>query len=102
MASYVLSLEALSDFQNIARYTRHQWGDLQAAKYRDQLESCAEMIATGKGNFKIRSDILPGLRMARCQSHYIFCLPQGGAPAVILAVLHQRMDLITRIAERLK
>ncbi len=46
-------------------------------------------------------DLYPGLRMMRCEHHYIFCLPRPETPALIVAILHERMDLIARIAGRL-
>lgn len=60
-----------------------------------------ENIAAGKVLFKDLSALYPALRMARCQHHYIFCLPREHAPALIVAILHERMDLIRRLADRL-
>ena len=47
------------------------------------------------------SDLYPKLLMAHCEHHYAFALPREGAPALIVAILHERMDLMTRLAERL-
>ena len=47
------------------------------------------------------SSLHPGLIMARCQYHYLFCLPRPDAPALIVAILHERMDLMARLADRL-
>ncbi len=101
MASYVLAPGAQADLRDIARYTRRQWGKPQALKYRDRLEKCAETIALGEGRSKDLSDIHPGLRMVRCEHHFIFCLPRGEAPALIVAILHERLDLMRRLATRL-
>lgn len=60
-----------------------------------------EDIAAGKVPFKDLSALYPALRMARCQHHYIFCLPRDHAPALIVAILHERMDLMGRLADRL-
>ena len=43
----------------------------------------------------------PGLRMCRREHHYIFGLPRPDAPTLIIAILHERMDLIARAAGRL-
>ena len=48
------------------------------------------------------SFLLPGLRMASCGKHFIFCMPQAGRPSVILAILHERMDLMARLKNRLQ
>ena len=45
--------------------------------------------------------VYPGLRSVLCQHHYIFSLTRQNAPAVVLAVLHERMDLIARLRNRL-
>lgn len=47
------------------------------------------------------SALYPALRMARCEHHYVFCLPRENAPALIVAIFHERMDLMTRLADRL-
>lgn len=47
-------------------------------------------------------EVYPGLRLAHCGHHYIFCLPREDAPALIVAVLHERMDLMLRLAARLQ
>ncbi len=53
-------------------------------------------------NFKDMSALYPALRMAHCEHHYVFCLPREDAPALIVAILHERMDLMARLADRLK
>lgn len=58
-------------------------------------------LASGKGAFREMSEIYPTLRMAHCEHHYVFCLPRKRAPALIVAILHERMDLMIRLAERL-
>ena len=100
--SYVLTKAASADLRDIARYTKSQWGAQQARKYGDALEQCAEAIALGKGRFTLLPEIRKDLRVMRCQNHYIYCLPRKGEPALILAVLHERMDLLARIANRLR
>ncbi|WP_246047892.1 type II toxin-antitoxin system RelE/ParE family toxin [Hankyongella ginsenosidimutans] len=46
-------------------------------------------------------ELYPGLRMVRCQHHYIFCLPRTGQPPLIVAILHKRMDMMARLGSRL-
>ena len=59
-------------------------------------------VAAGQGVFKDISALYPALRMARCDNHYVFCLPREDAPALIVAIFHERMDLMVRLADRLK
>jgi toxin ParE1/3/4 len=102
MAGYDLSPEALADLLDIADYTKRKWGIEQAAKYRNQLEDCAEAIAVGKDRPRDLSHIKPGLRSIRCQQHYIYFVRMEDMTARIVAILHEQMDLMARIAERLK
>ncbi len=38
---------------------------------------------------------------SRCEHHYVFFMTRDDACPLILAVLHENMDLIARISERL-
>ena len=58
-------------------------------------------LAEGRGLFKDMSALYPALRMTRCQDHYVFCLPQQDAPARIVAIFRERMDLMKRLVDRL-
>ena len=40
--------------------------------------------------------------MLHCEHHYIFCLQRDDAPALVVAILYERMDLMRRVADRLK
>jgi hypothetical protein len=39
--------------------------------------------------------------MAHFEHHSVFCLPREDAPALVMAIFHARMDLMTRLADRL-
>lgn len=101
-ASYVLLAAAEADLRDIVHYTRTQWGDAQTRSYVAKLKSCIEAVALGEGFFKDMTALYPGLRMARCEHHYIFCLPRDDAPALVVAIFHERMDLMVRLTDRLK
>lgn len=58
-------------------------------------------LAEGKAPFKDMSALHQALRMARCEHHHVFCLLREDAPALIVAILHERMDLMKRLADRL-
>lgn len=47
------------------------------------------------------SALYPALRVAHCEHHYAFCLPREKACALIVAIFHERMDLMARLADRL-
>ncbi|KPW69764.1 hypothetical protein ALP82_200041 [Pseudomonas savastanoi pv. fraxini] len=102
MTGYVLTAAAESDLRGIVRYTRKQWGDAQVRRYIATLEQGIANLADGRGVFKDMSALFPALRMGRHEHHYVFCLPREGAPALIVAIFHERMDLMTRLVDRLK
>jgi toxin ParE1/3/4 len=102
MPSWMLSADALRDLREIRRYTEREWGNQQALKYRVQLRACAERLANQPTSGKNMSELKTGLRSLRCQHHYIFCMFAAETPPLVVAIFHERMDLITRIAARLK
>lgn len=100
-APYILTRSAAADLREIVRYSLKAWGRPQCQAYIAQIEEAAEELALGQGVFKCRDDLLPGLRVRRAGHHYVFCLPDDDQPALILAILHERMDQIVRLKERL-
>ena len=99
--AYVLTLEAEADLRGIIRYTRQQWSDEQVRVYIGRLERGIARLAARQGAYRKMSDLYPKLLMAHCEHHYAFALPGEGGPALIVAILHERMDLMARLAERL-
>ena len=100
--AFVLTKAAEADVRDIIRYTRRQWGGDQTRSYIAGLTRGIEAVAAGAGVFKDMTAVYPGLRMVHCQHHYIFCLPRENAPALVVAILHERMDLMTRLVDRLR
>lgn len=98
---YVLTKGAEADLVAIARYTDHEWGQVRREQYIRQIETVASELARGAGVYRRRDDLYPGVRVRLAGHHYVFCLPQDDRPAVILAILHERMDLIVKLNERL-
>ena len=91
---------AKEDLAHIARYTAQKWGKPQAMKYAGLLDSCFQKIAQDKDMSK---NILPhreDIRVCRCEHHYVFYLRKDQT-SIILAVLHERMDLVERLKKRL-
>lgn len=101
MTSYILTTGAEADLRNVIRYTRKQWGAAQVRHYIAILEKGIASLAAGEGYFRDMNDLYPALRMARCEHHYVFCLPRERAPALIVAIFHERMDLMTQLADRI-
>lgn len=101
MRAYVLTEGAEADLRDIIRYTRKQWGATQVRRYMGKLEQSIISLAAGKGPFTVVNELYPALRMARFEHHYVFCLPREDGPALVVAIFHERMDLMTRLADRL-
>ncbi|HCR3450480.1 TPA: type II toxin-antitoxin system RelE/ParE family toxin [Citrobacter werkmanii] len=101
MTAYILTTDAEADLRGIIRYTRKQWGGAQVRRYIARLEHGIAGLATGRGSFRDMSELFPELRMMHCEHHYVFCLPRGSAPALVVAIFHERMDLMARLSERL-
>jgi plasmid stabilization system protein ParE len=98
---YVVSKGGGADLIDIARYTTKKWGAAQCRAYISQLEQGAEAIAKGEGTFKEVGGLYPELRVALCGKHYIFCLPRLGDLPLIVAIFHERMDIMARLKNRL-
>jgi len=100
-STYVYTRQAEAELREIVRYTTRQWGVAQARVYARQIDAVAAALAAGQGVFKDWGDLLPGLRVQAAGSHYVFCVHRPGQTALILAILHQRMDLMARLKDRL-
>lgn len=99
--NYVLTADAEADLRGIVRHTRKEWGAQQVRTYVAKLKTGIARVAGEQGVFRELDALYPKLRMARCEHHYVFCLPRENAPALIVAILHERMDLMARLVDRL-
>lgn len=99
---YVLTEAAEADLRSIIRYTRTQWGNAQVRRYIATLERGMARLAAHQGAFRDMSALYPALYMAHCEHHYLFCLARDNAPALIVAIFHERMSLMSRLAARLE
>jgi toxin ParE1/3/4 len=102
MPSYGLSYEAENDLEKIIEYTNKEYGVAQTLKYVDELETCAESMASSYGHYRELLNIHPRLRMKHCQKHYIFGVMEENKPMVVVAIFHEKMQLMKRLKNRLK
>lgn len=99
MTAYRLTRSAQQDLIDIWLYTQETWGEAQADSYQDALHLCCEQIAAGQAQAKP----VPGLERVKshhCQHHYLFFTERDPA-VIVLAVLHERMNLVERLRDRL-
>jgi hypothetical protein len=104
MIPYDLTPEAEDDLKNIIRYTIEQWGIEQAQHYAHLLETAFYTIANNQTISRTFSKTYPQIKVKKCEHHYIFYLPpqQELSRPVIVAILHERMDLVSRLKGRLE
>ncbi|MEO7468018.1 MULTISPECIES: type II toxin-antitoxin system RelE/ParE family toxin [Sphingobium] len=99
--AYVLTATAETELQDIIAYTYDRWGEDQARAYANTLLGSMTALAAGHERYRDLADLHPGLRTAKSGRHHIFCLVRVDAPALVIAILHERMDLMMRLNERL-
>lgn len=101
MADYQLTADADADLSGIAAYTIETWGIEQARRYEAALVAHFAAIARStvrcRAPFKDRPDFL----VSRCEHHYVFHRVRNNQCPLILAVFHERMNLMARLRERL-
>jgi len=100
-ASYEISIAAEKDWRGILRYTLDNFGKRQVQKYTNSLLKCLDDLANGVGLYKEIDVSGHQVLIKRCQRHYIFALNQTDQPLLIIAILHEQMDLIQRLKNRL-
>jgi toxin ParE1/3/4 len=101
MANYELTEAADEDLKGIASYTISKWGSGQAVRYGAFLDAHFEAIGSGKARTRVFLRHRPELRVSRARNHYVFHLEREKQCPLILAVLHEHMDLLTRLRARL-
>ena len=101
MTSYELTADAEEDLKQIARYTVKEWGKKQSLKYGALLEACFEKIAHRTAIARVFSKTYPQVKFVHCEHHYVFYLDFENRPPCIIAVLHEAMDIVARLDERL-
>jgi toxin ParE1/3/4 len=101
MPAYDLTLAAQADIEEIARYSLDQWGESKARDYAARLDACFDRIAAGHAVCRTVSRTFPQVQATRCERHIVFFLPVAGGKPRIIAVLHERMEMLIRLKDRL-
>lgn len=100
---YKITKPAADDLKAIWRYTFDRHGEDQADKYLTALKAGCRKIADNPEGW--RSLTLAGhdVRLYHCEHHYIVYTTTGirGAKVAILAFLHERMNIMARLQDRL-
>lgn len=98
--NYKISIEAKNDIENIWLYSYENWSLEQADRYLDLIIDEIEYIAENPYSGKDFSDVIKGYLRTRVKSHFIFYKVNKKKNEVeIIRILHQRMDIETRLYE---
>ncbi len=101
MQLYELTASAQEDIKQIARYTITKWGKQKSLHYASLLDQRFREIAARTAYSRSLLKNYPHVMVNRCEHHYIFYVHPEGKPPQIIAVLHERMEMLTRLKDRL-
>ena len=91
-SDYQLTPQAAADLVEIWQYTKETWGEVQAAKYTDEIEQAILRLAggevTGRPCINLVARHGAKLRYWRAGKHYIIHRQFGDGPLQILTILH--------------
>jgi|TARA_B110000208_G_C11544535_1_gene349279 toxin ParE1/3/4 len=99
---YKLTKDAESDLREVARYTLGEWGSSHFKVYRAGLNKAFVDLAENKLAGKSFSNGFPRLRVKKYRYHYIFYLFNTDQKAVIVGVIHEKRDIVSRLRERIE
>ncbi len=99
MAKYELTKKAVADLNKIWEYTLENWSENQADRYYHMLLETCQDIADNPEIGKNYDGIKPELYGLKANRHVIFYRNSNVNPIEITRILHERMDLKTRITE---
>lgn len=100
MATLEFTRQALADLDTIWDYTVQKWGEAQAESYTDGLHQTCQQIADGEAVIRPFPASAKISGVCGYRHHYIF-FTRIEHRTIVVAVLHERMDLISRVADRL-
>ena len=99
MVNYHLTNKAKLDLIDIWDYTSEVWSENQAQKYYDQLIDSfvyiTQNLKAGKDYSEVKESLF-GIKVGR---HIVFYLIEDKKSVVIVRILHERMDIESRLSE---
>jgi len=101
MNNYTLSKDAQADLREVARYTKRKWGKEQLAEYRKGLKTTFNAIGDNDVVPEKFSARHPQICVTKYRYHYIFYIAENVQKPIIIAVIHERRDIVNRLSERL-
>ena len=99
MLKLTLRQEAIDDLNDICNYTKTLWSETQAEKYYQTIKSSCKLISENPNIGKSYNEISRHLFGIKTGKHIIFYSILSGVEIEVIRILHERMDLINRLAE---
>lgn len=99
MAEYYLTNKAVIDLTAIWDYTFEQWSEKQAEQYYQMIIDSCQKIANNPDSGKNYHGIIPALFGFKVNKHIIFYRKISANKIEITRILHERMDLKSRMQE---
>lgn len=96
---YQLTEDAEQDLREIAEYTLNRWGRSQLIQYQQGFTRAIERIVEHPSIGKRFSEKYPEIKTHKYQQHLIFYFAES--PIIILAVIHEKMDAVRYLQQRL-
>ncbi len=97
--SYRISEKAVEDLEYIWTYTLQKWSIEQADRYYNLIINEIEFITKNFMSGKSMDHIKNGYRVTIVKSHLIFYRKSQDNQVEVIRILHQKMDIETRINE---
>jgi toxin ParE1/3/4 len=99
MAKYSFTNKAVEDLSSIWNYTYERWSENQADKYYEMLIDFCQQLADKPILGKSYNQIAEHLLGFRAGKHIIFYRVISKTGIEVIRILHERMDLKSRITE---
>jgi toxin ParE1/3/4 len=100
MAKYRLTRKAVADLSQIWNYTFNKWSENQADRYYKMLIDICQELAYNPGSgkaYRVIADNIVGFKAGR---HIIFYRRVDDNEIEIVRILHEQMDLKSRMSEK--
>ncbi len=97
MNNYLLTQKAITDLTEIWNYTINTWSENQADKYYEEILTLCQKLADNPNVARNYSMLIPGLKGAKVNRHIIFYREIRQNTIEIERVLHEQMDLKSRL-----
>ncbi len=75
---------------SVGIYTVDTWGEIQAARYLDELEKCFQKLADDPNLGRSCDDVRSGLRRIKPGKHVVFYRRESSG-ILVSRILHERM-----------